>query len=457
VLELESVERLIMVDPMNDYSEERKEEFLEFFNLDSNFIKAIDSKYSVELDKYKLEFLHKCYFNKMKNKDDIFNSYCNASVYYALRHLYGRPEKFKSEQKLVEFLKNNLKEGSDILDYGCDVGDFSILFSRLGYNVTVCDLDTALLDFAEFRFIKRKLKINIKRISSNLEIPEFNKKFDFIFCRNVLEHTLNPLSILYNNYRYLSKNGLFYTSTLNPQQDTYAGGRHLKGALQEAKSIEYINFYKNNLKEIDDISGLYHKKKKLFVFEGIIGSGKTTLINQLLGKVESSSKINIKSTKIFSKDMTNIDFDFRRGRYYTIFDELKYMLFDDSIVSYNFMERNYLSTLAHTYAKAILTNDDEEYSDMIKWYKQNINSTVYIPDAYIILDIPVNLVTERLTQRGQANVCNPLWNNKDYLNIVKDFYSKFTNENEVDSKVYIVDGTQKQDEVLKTVIKIINE
>jgi 2-polyprenyl-3-methyl-5-hydroxy-6-metoxy-1,4-benzoquinol methylase len=177
-----------------------------------------------------------------------------------LRQLLGRPDKFNSQINIFNYIEKNLKKDSQVLDYGCCVGDFSILFAKLGFNVTVCDLDIPTLNFAMNRFKNRDLKIKKYGIKEDLLVPKMNDiKFNFIFCRDVLEHVTNPLKILNFFYYALDSNGMIYISTMNPGEKTYINGEHLRMSVEMANTKKYKEFFNNHFSLIDGMFGMYKK------------------------------------------------------------------------------------------------------------------------------------------------------------------------------------------------------
>ena len=196
----------------------------------------------------------------MDNNQDIFNSYKTASLYYSLRQLLGRPEKFEPQLHIFDFMKTNLKPGSTVMDYGCCVGDFSILFGEMGYKVLAYDLDIPTFDFALQRFKNRNLDIKGYKVGQDMCLPEINQKVDFVFCRDVLEHTTNPLEVLQYFYDNLNENGYLYTSTMNPGDEIYIGAEHLETTIKLAKTDQYKEFFEKRFKSTG-IKGLYCKNK----------------------------------------------------------------------------------------------------------------------------------------------------------------------------------------------------
>lgn len=78
------------------------------------------------------------------------------------------------------------------LDFGCGVGSHGIVFKKNGFDVTLYDISTALLDFTQWRFKIRGLDTIV--INSEIEIPK--NYFEMINAMDVLEHVPDPVRIL---------------------------------------------------------------------------------------------------------------------------------------------------------------------------------------------------------------------------------------------------------------------
>ena len=256
----EQIQKIIMMNKSKTYNEERIEEYLNFFKKDQSFIDEINKKYGIDSLEYKVNFLYPNFFNNMDNNQDIFNSYKTASLYYSLRQLLGRPEKFEPQLHIFDFMKTNLKPGSTVMDYGCCVGDFSIVFGEMGYKVLDYDLDIPTFYFSLQRFKNRNLDIKGYIVGKDMCLPGINQKVDFVFCRDVLEHTTNPLEVLQYFYDNLNENGYLYTSTMNPGDEIYIGAEHLETTIKLAKTDQYKEFFEKRFKSTG-IKGLYCKNK----------------------------------------------------------------------------------------------------------------------------------------------------------------------------------------------------
>lgn len=89
------------------------------------------------------------------------------------------------------------------LDYGSGVGSGGILFAKSGFDVTLCDIATPLLEFAKWRFRIRGLEANF--VDLKQEKP--SSQVDIVTCFEVLEHLKDPLKTLRQIHGYLREGG----------------------------------------------------------------------------------------------------------------------------------------------------------------------------------------------------------------------------------------------------------
>lgn len=89
--------------------------------------------------------------------------------------------------------------------------------------------------------------------------PVLNNKVDFIFCRDVLEHTVNPIEVLQFFYDNLNVGGYMYLSTMNPGDKIYIGAEHLEKTIKLSDTKSYKDFFEDHF-VITDMHGLYIKK-----------------------------------------------------------------------------------------------------------------------------------------------------------------------------------------------------
>jgi len=98
-------------------------------------------------------------------------------------HLWD-PGKRASDARLVEDMK--ALGVKSILDFGGGVGFNALMLAGAGFEVTLADLDSASLDFAQFRAKRLGVKLGIWK--TDVEPMPGPAKYDVILALDVLEH-----------------------------------------------------------------------------------------------------------------------------------------------------------------------------------------------------------------------------------------------------------------------------
>lgn len=98
-----------------------------------------------------------------------------------------------------------------ILDFGGGIGDLSIEFTKKGFNCDYADLYGVIFEFARWLFKKKGCEIEM----INLDKDSLRKKYDTIFCIDVIEHTRKQKQILENLAIHLNKEGKLIITNLN--------------------------------------------------------------------------------------------------------------------------------------------------------------------------------------------------------------------------------------------------
>lgn len=111
----------------------------------------------------------------------------------------------------IFMLQKALETGTEnYLDYGGAIGNTAILFSESGIrNVYLADISDKLLDFAQWRFLKRGRLLKTVNLCSE-KIPE--NHFDFITSFATFEYIEKPIDAIENIDRGLRKGGYFGVS-----------------------------------------------------------------------------------------------------------------------------------------------------------------------------------------------------------------------------------------------------
>ncbi len=101
----------------------------------------------------------------------------------------------------------NLPTDAQMLDIGGGGGYFSYAFEQFGFGkATYIDIDPQACKYAkETLDISNVICDDVHNISSN----KTNKKYDFIYCRHVIEHLTDPISMIHKAISLLSDQGYF--------------------------------------------------------------------------------------------------------------------------------------------------------------------------------------------------------------------------------------------------------
>ncbi|MCJ7631050.1 class I SAM-dependent methyltransferase [Candidatus Bathyarchaeota archaeon] len=129
-----------------------------------------------------------------------FFAQTDAYIYACLRYITTDPAKFGSLSKLLKFCQ--MHNVQSVLDYGAGVGQYCILLSQHGIDVTYSDVYGKLWRFSEWRFKHRNLPIKMLKA----EIEPLGK-YDLIVCADVLPLVKNPPLIVKTLYNSLNPNG----------------------------------------------------------------------------------------------------------------------------------------------------------------------------------------------------------------------------------------------------------
>lgn len=152
--------------------------------------------------------------------DDLVTYYKNSRAWLSIvLHSVGLDYTGSLDQlrKVPDFdLVYNASDGATfVLDFGCGAGAMAAAARHRRVKVAYADLDTPY-----FRVVKRLYDTNFTDMYSFPITEEFpldrrpyerlNGVFDFIICREVLEHVLNPVGLLQHLVAHLVPGGYIY-------------------------------------------------------------------------------------------------------------------------------------------------------------------------------------------------------------------------------------------------------
>jgi ubiquinone/menaquinone biosynthesis C-methylase UbiE len=128
---------------------------------------------------------------KLPNTDEeikIFYKETKNYVYDQVMWHFGSRRRFDVELIVAcNRSKDKFKrEKPKLLDFGCGIGQNAMMLARAGYDVTLADLDSHTLKFAEHRFKKHNIPYKVWKTDVEDMPPE--DKYDIILAFDVFEH-----------------------------------------------------------------------------------------------------------------------------------------------------------------------------------------------------------------------------------------------------------------------------
>lgn len=131
------------------------------------------------------------FINKIIDERD-YGPYTRTKFVHKLRIYFTFNKIFKEN--------NYLKK--TILDIGCNKGTYSIIFRSRKFDVDafdICDLSPAIN-------LAKKYNMDVNFFNMSAEDINLTKKYDFVFCSEVLEHLNNPEKALKSINKVCRKN-----------------------------------------------------------------------------------------------------------------------------------------------------------------------------------------------------------------------------------------------------------
>ena len=128
-----------------------------------------------------------------------------------------------------------------ILDYGAGLGHLSSIIARIrpGTRVYLLDVDSLVLDFAEFRFRKAGLNFESVRVTRECVYPEL-PEHNICIATEVWEHLKRPLVAYKNVCRSLVRGGLLVGKICDHSKEFF----HVSPRLGDLKARLAVDFEK---------------------------------------------------------------------------------------------------------------------------------------------------------------------------------------------------------------------
>lgn len=139
-------------------------------------------------------------YNRAQSLKYTYNSI--AGDYYVKARLFKlwHTKRYREALNLTKTVKAN----SNVLDVGCDGGNFTRSLMKYG-NVVGLDLSHSFISYAHNAHSDLPFLVG-----DGQRLPFRDESFDLVTCLEVLEHVLNPNSLASEVHRVLTPRGDFY-------------------------------------------------------------------------------------------------------------------------------------------------------------------------------------------------------------------------------------------------------
>ena len=166
--------------------------------------------------------------------------------------------------RIAEQIKNNLKPGGKILDWGCGYGQMTYLLQNRGLSVTAYEV----LKRNNIEKLPVFSEIDIIYGKENFRLPFSNEMFDAVLSCGTLEHVPAADASLKEVHRILKNNGKFFIYML-PNKLSYAEWR----ARKRGVSVHPVKYDKKNIYALLEKSGfgVFKIKKKNLLPKNLTG------------------------------------------------------------------------------------------------------------------------------------------------------------------------------------------
>ncbi len=174
-----------------------------------------------DYDVYKCSCCGTAFVNPMPDKKVLDKLY-DGFIPHLKSELY--PRYLKIAPELFESLGLSQNKSLKMLDIGGGGGFFCKAFEELGFGSAVyVDIDPQSCKFA-------REKLGIKQVF-NCDAMELDKHteetFDFIYCRHLIEHLIDPINFIADVYQKLNDNGIFVIQFPNGDSIEYLAYTHM--------------------------------------------------------------------------------------------------------------------------------------------------------------------------------------------------------------------------------------
>ncbi|OGF26757.1 hypothetical protein A2303_05175 [Candidatus Falkowbacteria bacterium RIFOXYB2_FULL_47_14] len=185
--------------------------------------------------------------------------------------------------------------------------------------------------------------------------------------------------------------------------------------------------------------------KKIFVLEGLPGTGKTTII-KYFKKEDDFCAVN----EVLPRDP---GYDSPPNRdYFTHSDILKTEKIKNSRAQYCLLDRYFISTLAFNWALD-KTYKTREYERVFAWYEDGIKrGRLLIPTLTFIIELSGERSFAR-KRREAAEDSDVPWHNRKFVEYFKEYYNIYFREVSPRERAVKIKGTETSENIINLIKK----
>jgi SAM-dependent methyltransferase len=113
------------------------------------------------------------------------------------------------------------KPGRAYLDFGSGVGSGGLLFADAGFEISLADISTPLLQFSRWRHEQRNIPLHFYDLKTQ-SLPE--NAFDIVTAMDVFEHLFDPVSTVETLFRSMRPGALLFGRIQADRDDNHRSG-----------------------------------------------------------------------------------------------------------------------------------------------------------------------------------------------------------------------------------------
>lgn len=250
-LQVNRIKRVTQINKDIDLFEDRKLEIAEYYNT------APEKILEIHEGPNQHEF-----FEDVSTDEQLLDAYHRRTKKATISHMLSY-DRYDQAFCLLNFIKKKYRKKERslvrVLDYGCSVADYGLVFGLAGFSVTLCDISSGNINVGKWRFDKRGLPYDFIEVKLNNLYPKI-EKMDIVIAGEVLEHIRNPKLVVENIYKGLKSKGFFWTSGY-PATNPEIGKKHPDHLIEASWMREKVlRFLDRNFRKLKISQGYLYQK-----------------------------------------------------------------------------------------------------------------------------------------------------------------------------------------------------